>query len=108
TGARRPASVGATTSGGRDGDPRRRAAVPRRHVQRRAPPRRPRGALVERREPAARTRALGPRRGRARERAAVGPADVKRRPSRAPRIELYYWPTIQGRGEFVRLALEEH
>lgn len=25
----------------------------------------------------------------------------------ATRIELYYWPTIQGRGEFVRLALEE-
>jgi len=23
------------------------------------------------------------------------------------RIELYYWPSIQGRGEFVRLALEE-
>src|SRR5262245_5904961 len=23
------------------------------------------------------------------------------------RHELYYWPTIQGRGEFVRLALEE-
>jgi glutathione S-transferase len=23
------------------------------------------------------------------------------------RVELYYWPTIQGRGEFVRLALEE-
>jgi glutathione S-transferase len=23
------------------------------------------------------------------------------------RIELYYWPTIQGRGEFVRLLLEE-
>ena len=22
-------------------------------------------------------------------------------------IELYYWPTIQGRGEFVRLLLEE-
>ena len=21
--------------------------------------------------------------------------------------QLYYWPTIQGRGEFVRLALEE-
>ena len=21
--------------------------------------------------------------------------------------ELYYWPTIQGRGEFIRLALEE-
>jgi glutathione S-transferase len=26
---------------------------------------------------------------------------------RATRIELYYWPTIQGRGEFVRLLLEE-
>jgi len=25
----------------------------------------------------------------------------------ARRIELYYWPTIQGRGEFIRLALEE-
>ena len=24
-----------------------------------------------------------------------------------PSYELYYWPTIQGRGEFVRLALEE-
>lgn len=24
-----------------------------------------------------------------------------------PRIELYYWPGIQGRGEFVRLALED-
>jgi glutathione S-transferase len=23
------------------------------------------------------------------------------------RYELYYWPTIQGRGEFVRLALEQ-
>ena len=23
------------------------------------------------------------------------------------RYQLYYWPTIQGRGEFVRLALEE-
>src|SRR6201987_5236385 len=23
------------------------------------------------------------------------------------RYEFYYWPTIQGRGEFVRLALEE-
>ena len=23
------------------------------------------------------------------------------------RYDLYYWPTIQGRGEFVRLALEE-
>ena len=29
-------------------------------------------------------------------------------PSGVPmRYELYYWPTIQGRGEFVRLALEE-
>src|SRR3954465_14720084 len=27
--------------------------------------------------------------------------------SREMRYELYYWPTIQGRGEFVRLALEE-
>jgi glutathione S-transferase len=26
---------------------------------------------------------------------------------RKSRIELYYWPTIQGRGEFVRLLLEE-
>jgi glutathione S-transferase len=26
---------------------------------------------------------------------------------KAPPYELYYWPTIQGRGEFVRLALEE-
>ena len=23
------------------------------------------------------------------------------------RYQLYYWPSIQGRGEFVRLALEE-
>jgi glutathione S-transferase len=23
------------------------------------------------------------------------------------RYELYYWPTVQGRGEFIRLALEE-
>ena len=23
------------------------------------------------------------------------------------RYELYYWPSIQGRGEFIRLALEE-
>jgi glutathione S-transferase len=31
------------------------------------------------------------------------------RPAEEPnmRYELYYWPTIQGRGEFVRLALEE-
>ena len=26
---------------------------------------------------------------------------------RASRVELYYWPSIQGRGEFVRLLLEE-
>jgi len=26
---------------------------------------------------------------------------------RAARVELFYWPTIQGRGEFVRLLLEE-
>ena len=25
----------------------------------------------------------------------------------ATRVELYYWPSIQGRGEFIRLALEE-
>ena len=25
----------------------------------------------------------------------------------AMRYELYYWPSIQGRGEYVRLALEE-
>jgi glutathione S-transferase len=28
-------------------------------------------------------------------------------PRSSTRIELYYWPTIQGRGEFVRLLLEE-
>jgi glutathione S-transferase len=27
--------------------------------------------------------------------------------TRRSRVELYYWPTIQGRGEFVRLLLEE-
>ena len=26
---------------------------------------------------------------------------------RRGRVHLYYWPTIQGRGEFVRLLLEE-
>src|SRR5678816_3688316 len=31
--------------------------------------------------------------------------DSSRRPPM--RYELYYWPTIQGRGEFVRLALED-
>jgi glutathione S-transferase len=29
------------------------------------------------------------------------------RPMTTPRFELYYWPTIQGRGEMVRLALED-
>jgi len=33
---------------------------------------------------------------------------ARRAPTRSTaRIELYYWPTIQGRGEFVRLALED-
>ncbi len=34
---------------------------------------------------------------------------MKKTPARATRekYELYYWPTIQGRGEFIRLALEE-
>ena len=27
--------------------------------------------------------------------------------TRKPKYELFYWPTIQGRGEFVRLAREE-
>ena len=31
----------------------------------------------------------------------------ERMPRRRTRIELYYWPTIQGRGEFIRLALED-
>ena len=25
----------------------------------------------------------------------------------SPRYELHYWPTIQGRGEYIRLAFEE-
>src|SRR5439155_26288582 len=29
------------------------------------------------------------------------------RAARRMKVELYYWPTIQGRGEFVRLVLEE-
>ncbi len=32
---------------------------------------------------------------------------MKIRTTRAPKYELFYWPRIQGRGEFVRLALEE-
>src|SRR3990167_7732643 len=32
---------------------------------------------------------------------------LRMREARSMRYELYYWPTIQGRGEFVRLALEE-
>jgi glutathione S-transferase len=31
----------------------------------------------------------------------------RRRRRIAMAYELYYWPEIQGRGEFVRLALEE-
>jgi glutathione S-transferase len=55
----------------------------------------------------------GATRRRERTRAAAAP-DATRLPSAAMkpaeesmRYELYYWPTIQGRGEFVRLALEE-
>ena len=29
------------------------------------------------------------------------------KPDESDRYQLYYWPTIQGRGEFIRLALEE-
>ena len=32
---------------------------------------------------------------------------MKRRVKPRLRVELYYWPTIQGRGEYVRLLLEE-
>src|SRR6202163_3338472 len=32
---------------------------------------------------------------------------IKKRRRTAMRYELYYWPSIQGRGEFARLALEE-
>src|SRR3954470_24430655 len=32
---------------------------------------------------------------------------ARTREDRPMRYELYYWPDIQGRGEFVRLALEE-
>jgi glutathione S-transferase len=32
---------------------------------------------------------------------------IEKRRRTAMRYELYYWPSIQGRGEFVRLALEE-
>jgi glutathione S-transferase len=32
---------------------------------------------------------------------------AKQRALKIMRYELYYWPTIQGRGEFIRLALEE-
>src|ERR1700742_72623 len=28
-------------------------------------------------------------------------------PMKSPPYELYYWPSIQGRGEFIRLALED-
>ncbi len=33
--------------------------------------------------------------------------DVPAMPSINPEVELYYWPNIQGRGEFIRLAFEE-
>lgn len=36
-----------------------------------------------------------------------GPAPRMFRSVKTPPLELYYWPTIQGRGEFVRLALED-
>jgi hypothetical protein len=32
---------------------------------------------------------------------------IEKRRRTAMRYELYYWPSIQGRGEFVRLALAE-
>src|ERR1043165_5019982 len=35
------------------------------------------------------------------------PQDAGRTGSKGMEYELYYWPTIPGRGEFVRLALEE-
>ena len=40
-------------------------------------------------------------------RSIIGRSEPISRGSNAMRYELYYWPTIQGRGEFVRLALEE-
>src|SRR5690242_2293869 len=36
----------------------------------------------------------------------LGPTTIRPRGA-AMRYELYYWPQIQGRGEFVRLALED-
>jgi glutathione S-transferase len=38
---------------------------------------------------------------------AGGAKQVCGRSNEMSRYELYYWPTIQGRGEFIRLALEE-
>src|SRR5579875_2862318 len=38
---------------------------------------------------------------------ARGPDGAILRQRRSVRYELYYWPAIQGRGEFVRLALED-
>lgn len=34
-------------------------------------------------------------------------SDTQQEGATAPRYELYYWPGLQGRGEFVRLVLEE-
>src|ERR1700730_7323200 len=47
-----------------------------------------------------------PLRGRDREGGQQG-TDGERSRSPPMRYELYYWPEIQGRAEFVRLALEE-
>src|SRR5438046_2243778 len=69
-----------------------RAAEPphRRLRPRQVPPsRRAATVLPRRRLP----RLRAPRRG-----------SMKQRPSR---VDLYYWPVIQGRGEFVRLLLED-
>ena len=45
-----------------------------------------------------------PQRSRSRPRGSLASPVAERDPER---VKLYYWPTIQGRGEFVRLALEE-
>src|SRR6185503_5410419 len=46
------------------------------------------------------------RRGRSERRPGSAAAGAGSYTISAMRYELYYWPTIQGRGEFVRLALE--
>src|ERR1700745_764065 len=55
-------------------------------------------------------KAHAPRAWRARHRPALRSTwtrSLNARGAIAVRYELYYWPTIQGRGEFLRLALEE-